>query len=166
MLKSFLKFAAIVIVAHVVTYYVAGVIAQLGLGASDFYPPSPNAISYLRDPRDPTVQAWIVPAQVLRGLLFAIVLFPFVGRILALGTWKGGLAVAGIIWVVGFVAASGGPIEHLVYLNEYPVRFAVISLVEILIQSVALGWLVVWFMGKVSRERASRFVPGNPVPDS
>ena len=77
-MKSFLKFAVIVIVSQVITYYIAGIIAQLALGANEFYPPSPNAISYLRDPHDPSLQLWILPAQALRRLLFAVVLFPFV----------------------------------------------------------------------------------------
>jgi hypothetical protein len=47
MIKSFLKFSLIVIVSQIITYYIAGIIAQVVLGASEFYPPSPNAISYL-----------------------------------------------------------------------------------------------------------------------
>jgi hypothetical protein len=52
-MKSFLKCAVIVIVSQVITYYIAGIIAQLALGANEFYPPSPNAIRYLRAPHDP-----------------------------------------------------------------------------------------------------------------
>ena len=140
-MKSFLKFALIVIVAQVVTYYIAGIIAQLALGASEFYPPSPNAISYLRDPHDPSLQLWILPAQALRGLLFAVVLFPFRQRILELGTWSGGLAIMGFIFVAGYIAASGGMVEHFVYFNaaDYPLKFAAITFVEILIQSLLMG---------------------------
>ena len=57
MLKTFLGFALIVVIAQVVTYFFAGVIAQLVLGANQFYPPSPTAISYLRDPHDPAALA-------------------------------------------------------------------------------------------------------------
>jgi hypothetical protein len=52
MIKPLIKFSLIVIIAHILTYYFAGIIAQLALGASEFYPPSPNAISYLKDPHD------------------------------------------------------------------------------------------------------------------
>ena len=140
-MKSFLKFALIVIVAQVITYYIAGIIAQLAFGANEFYPPSPNAISYLRDPHDPSLQLWILPAQALRGLLFAVVLFPFRHRILELGTWSGGLAIMGFIFVAGYIAASGGMVEHFVYFKaaDYPPKFAAITFVEILIQSLLMG---------------------------
>ena len=145
MFKSMLKFVLIVIVAHIVSYFIAGVIAQQVLGASAFYPPSPQAISYLRDPHDPAMQLAIWPAQILRGLLFALVLFPFRGRLVEMGTWAGGLLFGAIIFVVGFVAASGGMIEHFVYFTEYPIKFALITFCEILIQILIMGpWVVAW----------------------
>ena len=147
MFKSFLKFALIVVVAQVITYYFAGIIAQLVLGANQFYPPSPTAISYLRDPHDPGLQLWILPAQALRGLLFALVLFPFRRQIIELGSLRGGLAVAGFVFIAGYVAASGGMIEHFVYFKaaDYPTRFAMITFVEILIQTAIMGPPVVHF---------------------
>jgi len=145
MFKTFIKFTVIVIVAQVVTYFVAGVIAQNVLGAHEFYPPSPNAISYLRDPHDLSLVAWIFPVQALRGLLFALVLWPFRQRILDLGPVLGGLAIASVIFVVGFVSASGGMIEHFLYFKaaDYPVKFAMITLVEILIQTLLMGPAIV-----------------------
>jgi hypothetical protein len=147
MLKSFLKFALIMVIAQVVTYYFAGIIAQLVLGANQFYPPSPQAINYLRDPHDPSLQIWILPAQALRGLLFSLVLFPFRKQIVEFGILRGGLMVAGFVFVAGYVAASGGMIEHFVYFKaaDYPVKFAVITFIEILIQVVIMGpWIVAW----------------------
>ncbi len=147
MFKSFLKFALIVVIAQVVTYYFAGIIVQTLLGANQFYPPSPNAISYLRDPHDPGLQIWILPAQALRGLLFALVLFPFRKQILDMGVIRGGAVIAGFVFVAGYVAASGGMIEHFVYFKaaDYPVRFAAITFVEILIQTAIMGPAVVHF---------------------
>ena len=147
MFKSFLKFALIVIVGQVVTYYFAGIIAQSMLGANQFYPPSPTAISYLRDPHDPGLQVWILPAQALRGLLFALVLFPFRRQIIELCSLRGGLAVAGFVFIAGYVAASGGMIELFVYFKaaDYPARFAMITFVEILIQTAIMGPSVVHF---------------------
>jgi len=145
MVRSFLKFALIVAVTMLVTYFIAGLVARFVLGGEEFYPPSPNAISYLRDPSAPGMALKIWPAQALRGLLFAAVLFPFRKRFLELGTWAGGLAFAAIIFVVGFVAASGGMIEHFVWFTEYPARFAGITFVEILIQVLIMGpWTVSW----------------------
>ncbi len=147
MLKSFLKFALIVVIAQVVTYFIAGIIAQNLLGANQFYPPYPTAISYLRDPHDPGVQAWIFPAQALRGLLFALILFPLKDRIMQLGVLRGGLIVMGFVFIAGYVAASGGMIEHFVYFKaeDYPMTFAIITFVEILIQTAIMGPAVVYF---------------------
>jgi hypothetical protein len=145
MLKSLLKFSGIIIVTMVVTYFLAGLVARFMLGGSEFYPPSPTAISYLRDPSAPGMALKIWPAQALRGLLFALALFPLRKRFIELGTWGGGLAFGAVIFVIGFVAASGGMIEHFVWFNEYPVKFAVITFVEILIQVAIMGpWTVVW----------------------
>ncbi len=147
MLKSFLKFALIMMLAQMVTYFIAGVIAQNLLGANQFYPPSPNAISYLKDPRDPSVQGWLFPAQALRGLLFALLLFPLKKQILDFGVWRGGLFISAFVFIAGFVAASGGMIEHFVFFKpeDYPVEFAVITLMEVLIQTIIMGPAVAYF---------------------
>ncbi len=145
MLKSFLKFAVIVMVTMLVSYFLAGLVARFVLGGDAYYPPSPTAISYLKDPMGPGMALITWPAQLLRGLLFALALFPFRKRLLELGTLRGGIAFGGIIFVVGFLAASGGMIEHFVWFNEYPVPFALITLVEILIQVAIMGpWTVAW----------------------
>ena len=89
MFKPFLKFALIVMVTMVVTYFLAGLVARFVLGGSEFYPPSPTAISYLRDPAGPGMALVIWPAQALRGLLFALVLFPLRKRFAELGVWGG-----------------------------------------------------------------------------
>jgi hypothetical protein len=143
-MKSFLKFALIVVVAQVLTYFIGGIIAQLVLGANEFYPPSTHALSYLRDPHEISLLV-ILGAGGLRGFLFALVLYPFRQRILEWGTVYASLAFAAIILILGYVAASGGMIEHFVYFTEsqYPVRFAVITLAEITIQTLLLGATIV-----------------------
>jgi len=145
MIKSFLKFTLIVMVTMVVTYFIAGLVARFVLGGDEFYPPSPTAISYLRDPAAPGMALLIWPAQALRGLLFALVLFPLRKRFMELGVWGGGFTFAGIIFVVGYVAASGGMIEHFVWFTEYPIKFAQLTFIEILIQVAIMGpWTVSW----------------------
>lgn len=143
MVKSLLKFILIFIVSQIITYYLAGMLAQLVLGAGAYYPPSPTALSYLKNPQDPSVQLWILPAQALRGVLFALILFPFRQRIQELGVWIGGAALGGIIFITGYVAASGGMIEHFVFFSEYPARFAAITFVEVLFQTLLIGLMVV-----------------------
>ena len=122
MYKNLIKYILIFIVCQTITYYVAGMFARFVLGASQFYPPSLQAIRYLRDPNDPAVQGWVLPAQILRGFLFALVLFPFRSRLAELGPWLGGLAVMSLILVMGYIAASGGMIEHFLFfrVEDYP----------------------------------------------
>ncbi len=57
-----------------------------------------------------------------------------------------------MIFVIGYIAASGGMIEHFVYFNEYPLKFAVITFFEILIQVVLMGPLVVSSMKRIKIE--------------
>jgi hypothetical protein len=145
MFKTLIKFTLVVTVTMVVTYFIAGLVARYVLGGEAFYPPSPTAISYLRDPSAPGMALLIWPAQALRGLLLGLVLFPFRHRFVELGTWGGGMAFGAVIFVIGYVAASGGMIEHFVWFNQYPLKFAAITFIEILIQVVIMGpWTVAW----------------------
>ena len=143
--KSVLTFVAGVIVLHIVTYYFAGIIAQVGMGARQYYPPSPNAIDFLRDPTSGYVQSMIIPAQTFRGLLFAVVLYPFRRRIMELGQYLGGLSVTALIFFVGEVASAGGIIERFVYYAPIPLGFVVITFFEILIQTLIFGQLLIFW---------------------
>ena len=150
MIRKGIKFVSVITLSHFVTYYVAGVIAQVFLGAKEFYPPSPNAIVYLKDPHNPSLQMLILPAQLLRGLLFGLVLLPLYPRLIKLGMWKGSFLVGAVILATGYLAASGGLIEHVVYFKpeHYPIDFAIVTLVEIMIQTLLLSLTVLIFFRK------------------
>ncbi|MEM2994774.1 MAG: hypothetical protein QXI91_01990 [Candidatus Bathyarchaeia archaeon] len=149
--KSALMFIAGFIILHISTYYIAGVIAQVGLGVGQYYPPSPEAIDFLRDPHSSYVQSLIIPAQALRGFLFACVLLPFRRRIMQLGQYKGGLIITAVLFIIGEVASSGGIIERFVYYNPIPLGFVAITFVEILIQTLLLGQLVMFWEKKFNK---------------
>jgi hypothetical protein len=59
-----------------------------------------------------------------------------------LGQYYGGLAVTAIIFIVGEIASSGGIIERFVYYKPIPQGFIAITFVEILIQTLLLGQLI------------------------
>ena len=149
--KSALVFAIGVIILHVITYYFAGIIAQVILNAHQYYPPSPTAISSLRDPMSAYVQVRIVPAQVLRGVVFAIALYPFRRRIMELGQYYGGLAVTGVIFLLGEVAGTGGLIEHYVYYIAVPSGFVLVTFVEVLLQTLIFGQLLLLWEKRFNR---------------
>ena len=144
-MKSVLIFVAGVIILHIVTYYFAGTIAIFGMGEGQYYPPSPNAIVFLRDPTSSYVQSLVLPAQTLRGLLFAVVLYPFRKRIMELGQYLGGLSVTAVIFLLGEVAGSGGIIERFVYYTPIPEGFLVMTFFEILIQTFLFGQLLLYW---------------------
>jgi hypothetical protein len=150
--RSVLIFALGMVIFQVITYIFAGAIAQNVLGASVFYPPSPEALCFLRDPRSGYVQALIVPAQILRGLLFAAVLLPFRKTLWSLGRLRGGILLGIVLFVLTYLAASGGMIEHMVYFIPIPLSFYTITFVEVLIQTLLLGLLVMWWEGRLNRD--------------
>lgn len=154
--RSILTFALGMVIFQILTYILAGVIAQRVLGAWVFYPPSPDALVFLRDPSSPYVQTLLVPAQILRGLLFAAVLLPFRTMLREMGRVKGGLLIGALIFVLGYVAASGGMIEHLVYYVPIPFSFYTITFVEVLIQTMLLGYLVMWWEERTNRDHERR----------
>lgn len=145
--KNLVIYFTIFIVSHITTYFFAGFIAR-ALGVFDFYPPSPSAISYLRNPMDPHVWQYMFPAQTARAILYGVAILPIFGWIKKTTQFKSGLIIGLIIFLVGYVASSGGLIEHEVFFTEYPLRFALISLVEIFIQSFLFGQIVVLFSRK------------------
>ncbi|MEM3536271.1 MAG: hypothetical protein QXF44_00690 [Candidatus Bathyarchaeia archaeon] len=150
-IKSASTFIVGFIILHIITYYIAGIIAQVVLGAGQYYPPSPDAIGFLRDPHSSYVQSLIIPAQALRGFLFALVLLPFRRKIMQLGQYKGGFAITAILFIVGEVASSGGIIERFVYYTPIPIGFVVITFVEILIQTLLLGQLIMLWEKKFNK---------------
>jgi len=136
--------------SQVFTYYLAGIVAQFLLGASEFYPPSPNAIVYLKDPHVNSLQILIFSAQLLRGFLFGLILMPLLPQIIKLGKWRGSVLIGGIILIIGYIAASGGLIEHFVFFKpeHYPIQFALITLEEITIQTLILSTIFALFFKK------------------
>ena len=143
--RSATVFLVGVIVAQVTTYYIAGLIAFLGLGSSQYYPPSPNAISFLREVPPFSVT---IPAATLRGLLFGLVLYPFRARIFELGRVWGALSASAVIFIAGEIASSGGIIERAVYYKPLPLGFVLITVTEILIQSLLFGQVLLYWMNK------------------
>ena len=115
--RSALSFFVGVIVAQVGSYYIAGLVAFLVLGSARCYPPSPNAISFLREVPSFSVT---IPAAILHALLFGLVLYPFRGGIVGLGRVWSGLSASAVVFIAGYVAASGGIIERAVYYTPLP----------------------------------------------
>lgn len=78
---TYLIFSALFTLLHTLAYTLAGVIALKLSG--DLYREKQRVLDYLRDMSDEAeskhVERWFLPAQLLRGVLLSVVLYPILG---------------------------------------------------------------------------------------
>lgn len=152
---AFLRFAAKVAVAHVVTYFIAGSIAYQFLTKELYTGSNPLLASYMRTEADPAlwshVVTWFLPANLLRGVLMAAALYPFVGTLTSWALLKRFLSVSALYLIFGFWAAAGavpGNLEGFVYLRpEFTARVHFIVQPEIIGQGLAFALWLAWWIG-------------------
>ena len=155
-MKKFLAFAIQIIIAHTVTYFIVGAIAYQFLTKPLYEGSAPIFASFMRTPADPDlwrqVMIWFIPAQVLRGLLMAVALYPFYSTLLAWSIRKRFLSLAGLYLIFGYWAsavAAPGTIDGLVYMRpEFTASTHLIVQPEIILQGGALAWWVARWMGR------------------
>ena len=158
-LKRFLVFAAKVVAAHVTTYFLAGIIFYQFL-TKDFYTgPNPIFAAFMRTEAEPDLWAhvirWFLPAQILRGVLIAAVLYPLFD-ILKLWTFgKRFLWIASVYLVFGFWAATvaaPGTIEGMVYMRPFITPLVHLQVQpEIICQGLGLAALIAGAMMEAPR---------------
>jgi len=136
-LKSFSYFTARVVILHVVTFLTAGWIA-LALQWEGVYG-GETVQFFFRDPYSQYVQTWLIPTEILRGILLAIALYPFLGRIMEMKRW-GWLAVASNYLLIGEIGV--GTIELITYSN-LPASFLLASVPEAALDALLFGYLLV-----------------------
>ncbi len=156
-MKRFLSFATKIIIAHTVTYFIVGAIAYQLLTKSLYEGPDPVFASFMRTPVDADawrhVMIWFLPAQVLRGFIMALALYPFYETLIGWSIKKRFVALAGIYLIFGYWAsavAAPGTIDGLVYMRpEFTTRTHLIVQPEIIVQGTALaGWIALWLERK------------------
>ncbi len=152
-LGKFAGFTWRVTVLHVFTYLVIGAISYLLIAKR--YWTGPEAVPGLRDPQSQHVQVWIWPAQVLRSILHAAVLYPLRGALLHMGG-LGGLMIAAILLIIGSVAGISGLIEGLVFSTTTHLGLYLAHLPEIVIQTLLFGYLLLVWEKRVEEFRALR----------
>jgi len=158
-MKTFLRFAVKVTVAHVVTYFVAGALAYQLLTKPFYVGPDAVFASFMRTEADPAlwshVMRWFLPGNMLRGILMALALFPFLDRLTSWPFGKRFLSLAGLYLIFGFWAtavAAPGTLEGMVYMRPEITPYAHVTVQpEIVVQGLAFtAWLAWW----VAREPA------------
>jgi len=157
--RNYVTFGAWVTFVHCVTYLAVGTLAysliykeQIDAGLFD---------PWMRNPHDPAewrhVETWLIPAQVLRGLLFGAALVPFLKTLAEWSFRRRFLALLGLLLVfsVWSVTMPGpGSIEGWVYLkpNAGPTSPSpFLGFVEVPAQLAAFALLVSWWIGRYSQ---------------
>ena len=126
-------------VLHVLSYVVVGG-ASYWLIARRYWT-GPEAFPWLRDPEGQFVRNWFLPAQIVRGILYGLALFPLRSALLGMGR-LGGAVVAGLLLLVGCLAGISGDIETWVYTTTFHLRLFLAHLPEIVVQTLLYGYLL------------------------
>ena len=143
------------IMLHVATYIVIGGLS-IWLVASRYWT-GPEALPWLRDPESAFVQRWFFPAQILRGALYAIALFPLRDALLDMRR-SGGAVIATLLLVIGAIAGISGDIEGWLYSTTFHLGLFMAHLPEIVVQTLAYGYLLLAWERRGDRKRSGRVV--------
>ena len=149
-MKRFAIFAAKVVAAQVTTYFLAGAAAYPLLTKEFYVRANPVFATFLRTEAEPGlfkhVVNWFLPAEILRGILIAAVLYPLCDT---LKSWRFGkrfFFIASLYLVLGFWAstvAAPGTIEGMVYMRPFITPYIHLAVQpEIIGQGLALAFLV------------------------
>jgi hypothetical protein len=153
--RGSVRFVLLVVVAHALTYFLAGALTFATLTHGLYEGTDPLFGSYLRTPGDVRlwqhVTTWFLPAQLLRGVLVGLALTPFLPLLRGWSLRRRAAAIAGLYLVIGFWAAAvaaPGNIEGLVYLRpEFTLDVVLLVQPEIVVQGVAMAVFVALGLG-------------------
>ncbi len=149
--RDFWRFAWNVIVLHTITYVVFGIIFMLVNDYAGTFGVPGRGAEQMR----PTSSIWVYLGplfQPIRGLLYAVALYPFRQTILDLK--RGWLALWGLLAIVGILSTSGpnpGSIEGFLY-TRTPILLQLRFSLEIYLQTLAFSILLVaWEKHRVAK---------------
>jgi hypothetical protein len=141
-MPSFRGFVWRVAASHVITYFLVGLIAFTVFDYRTLY-----AETELRHLMRSTDSAWVAagPAlQIIRGIMFGLVLWPFADRIVA---DRGGLRLYGLMLglaVLGTAGPSPGSLEGMIF-TTLPFGIHLVGLPEVIVQTgLFSAMLVIW----------------------
>jgi len=157
--RDYARFTGVVTIAHVITYIAAGMLSYefiyksaIDMGGFD---------QFMRTPRNPEewkhVETWLLPAQILRELLFGCALCPFLAAFSSWGFKRrfGALFLALLVFSVWSVTMPGpGSIEGWLYLRpgSGPVLPSpLLGYIEVPLQLACFAALVAWRAGKLKK---------------
>lgn len=153
MMKKYLVFTGKVTLSHVVTYLIAGAFAYPLLTKEFYVGQNPVFASFMVTQNEPelwaNVMKWIIPGQILRGILMATALFSFFDTINSWNYTKRFLSIFTLYIVFGFWAsavAAPGTIDGVVYMRPEISMYAHLMVQpEIIAQAIMFGlWIARW----------------------
>jgi hypothetical protein len=150
--RPFLGFTWRTTVLHLLTYTAIGSLSYF-LVAQPYWS-GPEAVPGLREPMSDHVQQWMWIAQILRGILLAAVLYPLRSALLQMGRW-GGLMIAALLLIIGWLAGIAGLIEGLVYTTTTDLEVNLVHLPEIVVQTLLFGYLLLGWERRAQARRTT-----------
>jgi hypothetical protein len=139
----FITFAWRVIALHMITYFIAGLLAVNLMDYETLF--RTGGLEHYMHPTDTPIVALGPSLQWIRGLIFAVVLWPF--REVILNSPKGWLKLWGIFAGLGILATFGpalGSVDGIIY-TKIPVEVQIRALPELLFQSLLLSIGLWWW---------------------
>lgn len=159
--KTFLAFALKVIVAHMATYFIFGIIMS-------------NVFDYAEIFQREIIRDYMLPMdahnivlgpfmQPVRGLIFAIGLWPLRGFLIE--KKRGWLTLWGLLVTIGILstpAASPGSIEGMLY-SKLPMWYHMMGYPEIILQTLVFSIWLVWWERQTLANRETVAKKENPL---
>jgi hypothetical protein len=140
-------------VIHAGAYVLAGLIA-LKI-SSNIYRGENRHADFIRDMSDPVeskhVQKFFFPAQILRGVIMSIVLYPIIGSLADISFGSRFLFLAGLMFIYTEISSAvpfPTNIEGFVYMKERYLKSGAVwkFWTEITLYSVLFGLFAAWFL--------------------
>ncbi|MCE7790866.1 hypothetical protein K8O68_00340 [Salipaludibacillus sp. CUR1] len=154
---AYILFILLFTLAHAIAYIAAGAIALKF--SKDIYEEKSRHCDFMRDMSNKEesghVEKYFLPAQILRGLLMAIVLLPLLHAILELPFAVSFLFFAGLMFIYTHLAAASpfmDNIEGLVYFKKRYVKkkFFFKFQMEMVMYIILFGLLITAFLTFIS----------------
>ena len=137
--KKTISFVLYVTFAHVITYFICGVIFSQLMGYSEWWK-QPVVCDYFRA-FDGAASAAGPFIQIIRGLLFGFILIPLIDFIKQKSGWLKLWVLFLGIGIIGAPSAAPGSIEGIVY-SKLPLAFHFVGLPEVCSQTLLFSVLV------------------------
>jgi hypothetical protein len=135
-IRSLARFTFRSALLHTLTYFIVGSLSFWFITHS-----YDETTSGMRDIHGQFVAHWFLPGQIVRGILFGLVLFPLRDALLGMKHW-GGFIVANILFTIGSIIGINGVIETWIYTTSFNSVLFLVHLPEVLIQSLLYGYLL------------------------